>query len=95
VEQPLVEEKLCAKCRSVQPQSDFYPDRHSSDGLQSYCKACMRHRLPAATGQVPGDRQLEVTADDGALMEPLVVDQTATEAAAPDPWLFSEPRAAE
>lgn len=34
--------KHCPKCGEVRPRSDFGPNRARHDGLQTYCKACMR-----------------------------------------------------
>lgn len=32
--------KRCRKCNEEKPASEFYKNRTSSDGLQSYCKPC-------------------------------------------------------
>lgn len=32
--------KVCRKCKEEKPLTEFYANRLSSDGKQSYCKAC-------------------------------------------------------
>jgi len=34
--------KTCTKCGEMKPLSEFYKDKHSKDGLTSWCKACAR-----------------------------------------------------
>jgi len=38
-EEPL---KKCSNCGELKPFSEFYKDKCSKDGLQSYCKKCMK-----------------------------------------------------
>jgi hypothetical protein len=37
-----VTEKKCPKCQSVKPSSDFHKNRNRGDGLNGYCRSCMR-----------------------------------------------------
>lgn len=32
--------KVCSKCKSEKPLSDYYKDSYKKDGLSSYCKPC-------------------------------------------------------
>ena len=32
--------KLCARCQTVKPLSEFSPDPHNRDGHKSWCKSC-------------------------------------------------------
>lgn len=34
--------KRCSRCGQDKPLDELSPNRHHSDGLQSYCKACGR-----------------------------------------------------
>lgn len=36
------ETKKCAKCGQEKPLTEFYRNKKSSDGLQSYCKNCAK-----------------------------------------------------
>lgn len=36
--------RRCSKCREVQPQLEFYPDKRRADGLGSWCRTCMSDR---------------------------------------------------
>lgn len=36
----MLEGKLCPKCNTTLPISQFYVDRHSKDGRTAYCKSC-------------------------------------------------------
>ena len=40
VPEPTVNRKTCTKCKLNKPAADFFRFKFSSDGLQSYCKAC-------------------------------------------------------
>lgn len=37
---PVVQEKMCARCRTVKPASEYAKNKCSATGLQSYCKKC-------------------------------------------------------
>jgi hypothetical protein len=34
--------KFCPKCKETLPRSEFHCAKHTKDGLQGYCKGCMR-----------------------------------------------------
>lgn len=36
--------KNCPKCGETKPSSEFYRRKATSDGLQNWCKQCMRHQ---------------------------------------------------
>lgn len=36
--------KKCAHCGQEKPVSEFYKDKHTKDGLQSWCKQCSNSR---------------------------------------------------
>ncbi len=36
--------KVCRRCNEEKPLTEFYADKSSSDGRQSYCKACSKAR---------------------------------------------------
>ena len=36
--------KHCAHCRQDKPVTEFYRDKHTRDGLQSWCKECSNSR---------------------------------------------------
>ena len=36
--------KTCAHCGQEKPVSEFYKDKHTKDGLQSWCKQCSNAR---------------------------------------------------
>lgn len=37
---PVTEARWCSKCKTLQSNSDFYPDKHNSSGYKSWCKTC-------------------------------------------------------
>jgi 5-methylcytosine-specific restriction endonuclease McrA len=37
-----IEEKRCPRCGETKPRALFAPAKHTTDGRQGYCKACMR-----------------------------------------------------
>lgn len=37
-----LERKRCVRCGAVQPVSEFYGEKKSSDGLRSWCKDCVK-----------------------------------------------------
>lgn len=38
----LLEEKRCPTCGVTKPASEFYPDKHTRDRLNCYCKPCAK-----------------------------------------------------
>lgn len=34
-------DKVCTKCETTKPASEFYADKRNPDGLRSHCKACV------------------------------------------------------
>ena len=34
--------KTCSKCNKTKPVTDYYRNKNNSDGLQYYCKSCMK-----------------------------------------------------
>ena len=36
--------KICTKCKEIKPENDFHKYSRSKDGLQYYCKSCVRQR---------------------------------------------------
>lgn len=43
------QEKQCSKCHMVQPATEFYRNKHTSDKLESQCKQCKRSALQNVT----------------------------------------------
>lgn len=39
--------KICSKCKQEKPLSEFYANKSSADGKQSYCKACSKAKAKA------------------------------------------------
>ena len=39
-----METKKCACCGFELPTTEFYVSNHNKDGLQSYCKSCVREK---------------------------------------------------
>ena len=42
-----METKKCPGCKVVKARSEYYANKHSSDGFRSYCKTCDRARNKA------------------------------------------------
>ena len=51
---PLVTEKLCPRCSTTKPSSDYSLARATSDHLQKWCRECVRqhHKANPASGRV-------------------------------------------
>ena len=47
--------KVCRKCKEEKPLTEFYANKSSSDGRQSYCKACSKF-LAKAWGSANKDK---------------------------------------
>jgi len=44
-----METKKCPKCGRELPLTEFHKNGRNSDGLQTYCRSCMRSYTVAAT----------------------------------------------
>lgn len=45
--------KVCPRCGANKPHAAFWRDRSRSDGLQSYCKPCLREANESARKKNP------------------------------------------
>lgn len=58
--------KYCPACQEWKARSEFYRNRATSDGLQSYCKPCLREKLarpPARNAEASKVRAARTRAD--------------------------------
>lgn len=57
--------KQCKCCGEFKPESEFYPNRHSKDGLYYYCRIC--HKMNSQ-GMSVGDIRRLMAADKKDLL---------------------------
>lgn len=43
-ELPVIEKKICKKCKTIKKKSEFYNEKRNKDGLTGKCKACLKVR---------------------------------------------------
>ena len=85
--------KLCSKCGETKPAGDFYASSGSPDGLQSYCKACVKSRVRAPRPKTPEQVDRYLQKEYGITLaerEQMKVDQggvCAVCAEVPDRWV--------
>lgn len=49
--------KECSKCKELKPKTEFYKHKHMADGLQSYCKSCLKQASKSWDSAHPRRRQ--------------------------------------
>jgi hypothetical protein len=51
VPEPIVRSKRCPRCRERKPAEAFCRSRRQASGLDTQCKACLKRRALAGTGE--------------------------------------------
>lgn len=62
----MAETKICKKCGRELPVTEFYPHKHTKDGLDTYCKECKaqatkERRAHKKAEETPAEDPAEVT----------------------------------